>query len=171
MTSRSSSHRPDFINNLFPVIITWVATGWMILDSSFTISRAFDAFKPPNFFLRLFVAVAFGVSCAFAQKVLFELLVDSDKRKQWLITPFESGILPKLFLIIVAGLAVYLIHFSWMATGNSLGMTKGVFAIPNFGQKDLESISTYITSIFSGLFIAFIDEILFLFATILEPRK
>ena len=59
----------------------------------------------------------------------------------------------------------------WMATGNSLGMTKGVFAIPNFGQKELIDISTYITSIFSGLFIAFIDEILFLFATILEPRK
>jgi hypothetical protein len=171
MTSTRSSHRPDFINNLFPVIITWVATGWMVLDSSFTISRAFDAFKPPNFFLRLFVAVAFGVSCAFAQKVLFELLVNSEKRKEWVITPFESGILPKIFLITVAAFAVYLIHFSWMATGNSLGMTKGVFAVPNFGQKELVSASTYITSIFSGLFIAFIDEILFLFATILEPRK
>jgi hypothetical protein len=98
-------------------------------------------------------------------------LLDSQKRKEWVITPFNDGILPKIFLLVVAGLGVYLIHFSWMATGNSLGMTKGVFAIPNFGQKELADASTYITSIFSGLFIAFIDEILFLFATILEPRK
>lgn len=169
MESRAGkSYRPEHITNWLLAIITWTATGWMILDTSFTIARAYDAFRPPNTLVRIFVAIAFGCACGFAQKVLFEVFVHSHKRKAWVLSSWNDGVMGKIFIFLVCSTAIYLIHFSWMATGNSLGITKGTFAIPNMGVKELASTAIYLTNIVSGLFIAFIDEILFLFAQILK---
>lgn len=161
------SHRPGNVNELIARAITWTGIAWMVIDTSFTISRAFDVFQVPSFFVKVVLAIGMGVACGAAQKALFEVLVNSSKRNEFLAW-WNSGVLGKVFVVGFCIFIFGLIHFSWLATGASISVGKGAFAIPNFGIKDLAPITTYFSGVLAGLVVAFMDEMLFLIATILK---
>lgn len=161
-------YRPEEVNNVIATTVTWTGCVWMVIDTSFTISRAFDTFKPPNFFVRLAVACVFGVASFLSQKAVFEVLVSSSKREQWVMNSWNAGIIGRVFMGVMCAVVVYFIHFSFMATGNSIGISGGAMAIPNFGIKDLATTTTYLSSILAGIIGAFLDEMLFFFGRILK---
>lgn len=161
------SHRPDSINSLMARVIVWTGFLWMVLDTSFTISRAFDSFRVPNFFVRLALAICMGVACAASQKAVFEIFINREKREQFR-SWWETGIAGKVFVLLLSIVVFGFIHFSWMATSKSIGIAKGTFAIPNFGVKDIAFLTTYLSGILAGIVGAFMDEALFLAAQILK---
>lgn len=161
------SHRPSNVNEIIARAITWTGVSWMIIDTSFTISRAFDVFNAGNFFIKLVLATGMGIACGAAQKGLFEVLVNSSKRESFLAW-WNGGILGKIFVFGVCSFVFGCIHFSWLATANSIGVGKGAFSIPNFGVKDLVPMTSYLSGILAGLVVGFMDEMLFLIATLLK---
>lgn len=164
-----NSHRPASVTDSFSKAATITAVLFMTLDTFFTIRKGINTFSTGDFLITVVVAFGVGFACAIIQKAVFSVFVNSRSR-QIIERIWSAGFIGKVAVVMLSGVAIAAIHFSFSSTSQGLGITPQSLGIDLPGKEYAASLGVVklLLSAFAGLTVAFIDEILFFCSELLK---